>query len=65
MDNQPLTTTEAAELSDRTRRHMTYCAREGIIKAELFGHVWMIDRQDFDRWLATDRRTGPKTETEE
>ena len=56
----PLTTTEAAALADRTRRHMTFCARTGVIKAFKVGRDWHIDREDFERWLKSERKTGPK-----
>ena len=57
-----ITTREAANLIGVTANQVRHLARTGTIKAQKFGHVWMINRDSAKEYAASDHRPGPKTE---
>ncbi len=55
-----LTTIEASQRYGLTTRHLRHLITHGTIRARRSGLVWLIDEQSLQRYLATDRKPGPK-----
>jgi excisionase family DNA binding protein len=55
-----ITTKQAASLLGLDETNVRVHCREGRIKAEKFGHIWMIAREDLDEFSKVPRRRGPK-----
>ena len=64
-----LTVQQAAELSGYHPEHLRELVREGKIAAQKFGIVWQVSKRSLSAYLkaaekSTDRRRGPKSESE-
>jgi excisionase family DNA binding protein len=55
-----LTTEEAAKMSGYHIEYVRRLARSGIVTARKWGHEWMVDRQSFQEYLASEKKPGPK-----
>ena len=63
--DEMITVTEAVELANGryTRRRIAQVVKNGDIPgAARVGHLWVVPREAFMRWLNEERRPGPKTE---
>ena len=65
-DDQPnlgelITLSEAAELSGFTTRHLRHLAVNGEIWAKKLGRNWFTTAQAVRKYLALERKPGPKS----
>jgi len=58
MQNDLMTTAQAAEYLGVSRQRMDKLAQLGAIDRERLGEFWVYRRRDLDRWLATSTRTS-------
>lgn len=54
---------QAAELSGFTPQHVRKLLRAGLLKGSKLGHIWVTTKDAIQEYLATERRTGPKTDS--
>ena len=59
--NELLTLQEAAKLSGLSYSHLRYLARNNEIWAERLGHNWFTTEQAVRKYIARNRRPGPKS----
>ena len=52
----------AAELSGLSQPHLALLARKGELWATKIGRNWVTTKAALDKYLARDRRPGPKTD---
>ncbi|MFZ1397685.1 MAG: helix-turn-helix domain-containing protein [Candidatus Promineifilaceae bacterium] len=67
MEEEWITTAEAAELSGYHVNHIRRLIRQEDIEAKKFGTIWQVNKTSFLDYLATarqadDKRWGPKPE---
>jgi excisionase family DNA binding protein len=55
-----ITTKQAASLLGLDETNVRRHCRMGQLKAQKFGHIWMIAREDLDEFSKVPRRRGPK-----
>ena len=55
-----LTTTQAAELTGYSRKHVTRLVISGQVKGQRFGPVWMIDKPSLLAYVRKAAKTGAK-----
>ena len=55
-----ITSREAAERIGVSLNQVRHLARQGTIKAQKFGHSWMLFRESVDAYAAEERHPGPK-----
>ncbi len=56
--SEKVTTQEAADILGYNRRHIYRLLKSGVLTAERFGPVWMIDREDVKRIKAQQNEHG-------
>jgi len=66
IDNEWLTTEQAAELSGYHVNHLRRLIRAGVIRAKKLSFLWLVHRQSLLDYMAQaeqsdDKRRGPKT----
>jgi excisionase family DNA binding protein len=55
-----LTTTQAAELTGYTRKHVTRLVESGHVKGRRFGRAWMIDKASLLAYVRKTAKAGAK-----
>ena len=60
MNDEWITTNEAAEIIDVTIHHVSYLLRQGHIKGQKFGNFWMVNRESAIQYAEQERKPGPK-----
>jgi excisionase family DNA binding protein len=55
-----LTTPQAAQLSGFSKTYLTQLLRKGILEGFRLGRDWLIYTDSLERFLATNRKPGPK-----
>ena len=55
-----LTTTQAAELTGYTRKHVTRLVESGDVKGRRFGRVWMVDKASLSAYVRKVAKAGKK-----
>ena len=51
---------EAAARYPLSRRQLSRLVSTGVVKGQRIGPIWAIDEGSLKRYLATERKTGPK-----
>lgn len=64
MDEEWITTKEAAEIIGVSIKQVSYLLIKGRIKGKKFGRFWMVDKQSVDEYAASERKPGPKPKVE-
>lgn len=60
MNEEWITTREAAELIGVSIHHISYLLRHGLIEGKKFGNFWMVNRYSAQTYASQERKTGPK-----
>jgi len=63
MEDNLITTIEAARLTGYNAEHIRRLARAGKVKARKFGVIWQVDRTSLIRYLENEGR-GPRISDE-
>jgi len=63
MEDEWITTREAANLTGYNAEHLRRLARAGKVQARKFGVVWQVDRTSLLKYLETEGR-GPRIKDE-
>jgi excisionase family DNA binding protein len=63
-EDAPLTVQEAAERLGRHESRVRALCREGRIPAQKFGHIWMIERTDLEKFAKIPRPRGRRPKAE-
>lgn len=50
----------AVQESNYTARHISMLLRSGAVKGRKEGHIWLVDLEDFKRYVAAMQAEGPK-----
>jgi excisionase family DNA binding protein len=57
-----ITVRDAANMSGYSENHVRLLMRKGEVQAEKFGFTWMINREDFKRYMASHHRRDYENE---
>lgn len=60
MNDEWITTTEAANISGFHIEYVRRLARSDQIAAKKWGREWMVNRKSFQEYLASEKKPGPK-----
>lgn len=63
MDNEWITTDDAAGIVGVTAHQIRHLLKQGTILGHKFGRSWMVDRQSVESYAKRDRKPGPKPKT--